>query len=222
LKPECIDCPYKASYVAPQLRHNTDIMFIGQNPGEEEIKDGYPFSQKGKCGSFLRRYIAKLKPEIVVSITNAVKCGTPNNKAPSVKEIRKCNDILLEEIGYCNPKLIVVLGKTAMIAVTGVKEGILKWNGKIMFDREPPVLVCVHPSFIIRGKDLKIFEKGILPMYAFFDEGEDIEVKDVNELESTDEEVGFDIETTSLRPQTGKILCFSVSNGKKALYGEIE
>lgn len=225
MRPNCDDCPYKEyGFVKPELHPNSHYLFVGQNPGQEELKAGYPFCEAGQSGALLRSYLRELTDKgFIYSITNAFKCGTPNNKTPTPKEVELCNPYLLEDIAYTNPKLIVALGKPAMIALTGIKSSILELNGHILRQFNPPVLICVHPSYVLRqGRDLKVFEKGILPALKYFDEAKEVEVKVVETIPPTDEVVGFDIETSSLHPHTGIIKCFSVSNGDKVIFVEIE
>lgn len=223
---ECKDCPYhEFGYVAPQLQKDSDILFVGQNPGKEELKAGIPFCPKGDSGDLLRRYLAELDTKgIKYSITNALKCGTPNNKTPTPKELKKCKHHLEADIAETTPKLIVALGKPALIALTGLNKSILKLNGKVLREYTPPILVCVHPSFIVRNayKNIAIFEAGILPALSYFDKAQEIEVRTEVTVEPTEEEVGFDIETTSLLPHLGIIRCFSISDGDKAIFVEIE
>lgn len=225
IKQNCENCPFKDfGYVPPELKPNSDILFVGQNPGQEELKIGYPFCHKGNSGKLLRSYIEELdKKGLIYSITNALKCGTPNNKTPTPKQVQVCIDKLQEDIKFTTPKLIVALGKPALTALTGLKTGILKLNGHILRQYNPPIAVCVHPSFVNRrGRDLKIFEKGILPALKYFDKEIKVEYKEVITILPTEEEIGFDIETDSLQPHLGKIKCFSVSDGNTALFVEIE
>lgn len=220
----CDSCPYRGlGYVEPQLIENSGVLFIGQNPGVEEVKDGYPFSVNGKCGEVLRKYLKVLdEKNITYSVTNAVKCHSPNNKIPSKKEGALCLDKLQADIEYCNPKLIVVLGKVALRSLTSITDSILKLNGHILKDFHIPVLVCVHPSYVLRqGKSEAVFEKGILPALSYFDKENEVEIIDRDDIDCTSEEVAFDIETSSLRPLKGKIKCFSVSNGEQAIFVRI-
>lgn len=219
----CEGCKFKEEgYVAPILIEKSDILIVGQNPGANEIEEGYPFCRSGDCGKLLRKYTDIMeKKELKVSITNAMKCGTPNNKTPTKKETEVCKDKLNEDIRITTPKLIVVLGKVAMTAITGLTGKITTLNGHILREYSPPVLVCIHPGRVIRNKDEKEFEKGILPAIKYFDKPVDIEYKVKETIPPNIEPVGFDIETTSLKPQRGELKCFSVSDGKKAIFVEV-
>ena len=222
----CEKCKFKEfTFVKPQLVKDCDLLIIGQNPGAEEQKEGYPFCLKGKCGNFLRtRYLPQFdKKGIKYSITNALKCGTPNNKTPTKKELDICKPSLIEDIKYCNPKLILTLGKPALMALTGITSAITPLVGKILYDYSPPICVCLHPSTVISyGKDLKEFEKGILPALKYFDTQEELEYRTQENIEPLSFTVGLDIETTGLLPIKHKIKSVSISEGKKAIFSEIE
>lgn len=222
LTSKCEGCPFTdEGYVAPQLVKNCFVLFVGQNPGQEELKMGYPFCTRGQSGKMVRKYLDRFP--YTFSVTNALKCGTPNNKTPTKKQLLRCKYKLDEEIAYCNPKLIVVFGKPALLAVTGLSVAITPLNGKILRDFDLPVLVCLHPSYIKRIKDEQLFEKGILPAFKFFEKQEPLPFKIKKEVEPTDEAVGFDLETTNLRPQFGELKSFSVSDGERAVFvGEEE
>ena len=140
---------------------------------------------------------------------------------PNKKEIDFCKPNLEKAIAYTTPKLIVPLGKPAVYAVTGRRDGILKLNGKLIAGN-PPVIPCVHPSYITGyGRDEGIYEKGILPAINFFAEETKLKIKKKDIIEPTKEEVGFDIETSSLRPD-GELKCFAVSDGKSAIFVEVD
>ncbi len=214
----CLNCPYKdMGFVYPSLTIASDILFIGQSPEKEELKEGYPLSEKSSSIKILRKYLKEITS--TYSITNAVKCLTPFNKVPSKKDIERCKPFLLKDIEYVNPKLLVVFGKSAFFAVTGKVSNILKINGHILNDFKIPVLVCVNPKYVNRIKDEKIFEKGILPALKYFMEEKKVEYTETDKLEYTKEETALDIETTGLKPYNSEIICFSISNTENKFIG---
>lgn len=219
----CEKCKYKEfTYVPPSLVKNSDLLIVGQNPGAEEQEEGKVFM--GKCGQFLRNYLTSFdKKGIIYSITNALKCGTPNNKTPTKKELEICKPLLLQDIEYCSPKLILTLGKCAFISLTGKIESITPLIGHILYEYPVPILVGLHPSAVTGyGKDRALFEKGILPALKFFDTKVEMSYKVENSIPAYNFPVGLDIETTSLCPYKGKIRSVSVSNGKKGIFAEVE
>lgn len=218
---DCEGCAlYDEAMVEPQLLPNSDILFVGQNPAKEEVNSGYPFCHKGKAGALLREYTDELT--VRYSITNVVKCYTADNKVRK-KEVDKCANKLLADIKYTAPKLIVALGRPALNALTGKNMSILRMNGKILTEYNPPILACVHPSYVnYNGNNKAVFEKGILPAVKYFVEETPLDWCTKDTIEPSDEEVGFDIETSALRPHNGKLRCFAVSNGDKAVFVEVE
>jgi DNA polymerase len=88
-------------------------MFIGEAPGEKEAKTGRPFV--GASGRFLNELLQSIdmKREDVY-ITNIVKDRPPNNRNPSVKEIRLYQPFLLRQIDIIRPEVIVPLGRFSM------------------------------------------------------------------------------------------------------------
>ncbi len=116
---------------------NAKIFFIGQAPGAMENKTGHPFV--GRAGKYLTKMIEEIglhRDEVF--ITSTVKHFPPKNRAPEPDEIGACRPYLLRQLALVNPKIVVLLGKTAE---TMKDEPILK-NKK--------VLVTVHPSAAMR------------------------------------------------------------------------
>lgn len=93
---------------------DADVMLIGQNPGREEDKTGKPFV--GQSGKYLNNVLKKagLRREDIF-ITSVVKHITPNNRKPSDDEIKACLPYLEKQIDLIQPKIIVLMGKTAWL-----------------------------------------------------------------------------------------------------------
>ena len=88
------------------------IVLIGQNPGEEEAKQGRPFV--GRTGKYLDRVLEKYNiPRGKLFITSVVKRKTPKNRKPTAKEIKYWLPYLIEEIKRSKPELIVLMGEVA-------------------------------------------------------------------------------------------------------------
>lgn len=90
-------------------------MLVGQNPGREEDKVGRPFV--GRSGKFLNKILAEFgfKREEIF-ITSIVKHVTPGNRAPLSDEVEACMPYLTVQIQEIKPKIIVLMGKTALKA----------------------------------------------------------------------------------------------------------
>jgi len=132
------------------------LMIVAEGPGQEEDEQGKPFV--GKCGAKLDqilKYIGVSRQEIY--ITNAVICRPPNNRPPLLEEILACQWRLHLQIKLIQPQLIVLLGKTAMMAMLGKDiKGPLKqffiddWLTFTIDGQEFKAISSYHPSFLLR------------------------------------------------------------------------
>jgi uracil-DNA glycosylase family 4 len=225
----CLECPFRDwGYVEPDLKES-NILFVGENPGGQDVKDNKVLSPKSDAGAILKPYLKQFDNKgITYSLTYAVKCHSPGDKEPGLKVIRRCRPLLEQDIAETKPKLIVAFGKTAMIALTDLRKGVKKLNGHVLREQEIPILICLHPETICHSKEPekaeKQFEKGIMPALYFFDEQEKLPYAIKRTLQPTEEEVGFDIETNELNPLVpgARMRCFAVSNGQKAYFVKME
>lgn len=88
------------------------IMFVGQNPGKEEVKQGKPFV--GRSGRYLNYVLMKNNIDRrKLYITSVVKQPTPNNRKPMAQEINYWMPYLIEEIKRIKPKVIFLMGGVA-------------------------------------------------------------------------------------------------------------
>lgn len=147
------------------------LMFVGEQPGDEEDIQGRPFV--GPAGRLFNRALAEagvLREDAYV--TNAVKHFkfTPTGKrrlhqAPEAGDIACYRPFLLREIGLVRPRLLVGLGATALRALTGRPVPVLKARGSVMDGPDGvPVFATVHPSYLLRIPD----EAGQQREYARF------------------------------------------------------
>lgn len=89
---------------------DTDIVFIGEAPGQKEDEQGEPFV--GAAGKFLNEMLAAadLKREDVY-ITNIVKYRPPNNRDPLPEEKRAFWPYLMQQLEIIAPKVVITLGR---------------------------------------------------------------------------------------------------------------
>ncbi len=93
---------------------NSNMVFIGEAPGKNEDIKGIPFV--GAAGKFLEEMLNNInKKRENVYITNIVKYRPPNNRDPEPREKEACNEWLIEELKIISPKLIIFLGRHAML-----------------------------------------------------------------------------------------------------------
>jgi DNA polymerase len=136
------------------------IMFIGEQPGDQEDLAGRPFV--GPAGNILTRALEAVGiPREQVYVTNAVKHfkfeirGKRRlHKKPVDAEIVACHDWLKREIELVIPRLLVAMGATAVRSVLGRSVPIKVSRGKLLeYSPEISLLITVHPSFLLRVPD---------------------------------------------------------------------
>lgn len=130
---------------------NADWFFIGEGPGEQENLQGKPFV--GPAGKLLDEMLKALGLSRFkqVYIANVVKCRPPQNRVPKPDEIQSCLPYLLEQIRLVEPKIIVVLGKTAATALLERDEALAKLRGNIHAFAGIPLIVTYHPAYLLRN-----------------------------------------------------------------------
>lgn len=127
----------------------SDIMFIGEAPGENEDIQGEPFVGRG--GQLLNKAIEALGwQRDDIYITNVTKCRTPNNRQPVATEIASCYKHLKKEIEVVQPKVIVCWGAVAANTLIHPDFKITQEHGH-WFEKEDRRMVAVfHPSYLLR------------------------------------------------------------------------
>jgi len=126
-----------------------DIMFIGEAPGEEEDLQGLAFV--GAAGQFLTKMITAMGyAREDVFIANVCKCRPPRNRVPDAIEMQKCLPFLREQIQIVRPKVIVLLGGTAIKGVLNNQVGVTRVQGQWTSYEGIPVMPTFHPSYILR------------------------------------------------------------------------
>lgn len=124
------------------------IMFIGEAPGQEENKQGVPFC--GRAGILLDRWLSEFHIQDKIYICNICKCHTPGNRIPEQGEIEACLPYLKEQIEVVKPKVIVLLGGTALKAIFGNDLKITRERGITREFCGIPTIPTYHPAFILR------------------------------------------------------------------------
>lgn len=164
----CDLCLTRTQVVSGEGSHNADMMFIGEAPGYSEDKYGKPFIGKsGKLLDYYFNYYGWNRKDIY--LTNVIKCKTPRNRQPSGTEIYKCKEYLIDEIKTVNPKIIVLLGNTAISTLVGVDNKVKKLAGKPFRYKDIIIFPMYHPSYMMMNKELiSIYDKHWKLLYAIF------------------------------------------------------
>jgi len=129
------------------------IMLIGEGPGSNEDQEGLPFV--GRAGALLDKMLDSIDLNRKnVYITNVVNYRPPENRRPTEEEIAKYLPYLKKHIEIINPKILVLLGSTALNALVGNKVVISKargqWIEKQFGECKTSVIVTFHPAFLMR------------------------------------------------------------------------
>lgn len=142
LRQDCVSC---ARCPLCSTRHNvvfgvgpehTDVMFIGEGPGENEDLQGEPFV--GAAGQLLDEMLSIIGlSRRNCYIANIVKCRPPQNRDPKPEEREKCSPWLTEQIQLIHPKIIVCLGRIAAMEYINPNFRITREHG-LWYDIEAP------------------------------------------------------------------------------------
>jgi len=129
------------------------IMLIGEAPGANEDLEGLPFV--GRAGQLLDKMLAAINLDRrKVYISNIVNYRPPENRKPTQKEIDTYLPFIHKHIEIINPKILVLLGSTAMNALIGSEFVISKMRGKWIEKKfgscKVSVIVTFHPAFLMR------------------------------------------------------------------------
>ncbi len=136
------------------------IVFIGEQPGDEEDRQGHPFV--GPAGRLFDRALEEAGIDrSQVYVTNAVKHfkfeerGKRRiHKKPSASEAKACQPWLVAEMEAIKPAIIVCLGATAAQSVFGPEYRVTKERGNfVKHPWAPHATSTIHPSAILRAPD---------------------------------------------------------------------
>lgn len=153
----CTRCPLyqgRTKIVHTTGNFNADLMFVGEAPGADEDASGEPFV--GRAGQLLNKIIEAigLKREDVC-IGNINRCRPPGNRQPTLPEAETCKPFLLREITVIRPKVIVVLGNTALHNLLETKVGISRMRGQFHDYFGVKVMPTFHPAYLLRDPSKK-------------------------------------------------------------------
>ena len=134
------------------------LMIVGEGPGQKEDEIGKPFV--GDAGMLLNKMLnaISIKREKIY-ITNVVNYRPPNNRKPEPSEIERYSNFLRKHISIINPKILVLMGSTAMESLFGSKIKITKERGKwkeiIINNKTYLTMITFHPAYLLRQAEQK-------------------------------------------------------------------
>jgi len=132
-----------------------EILIIGEAPGRDEDIQGRPFV--GKSGQLLDKILAAcgFTREEHIFISNIVKCRPPDNRVPTPHEANICKPWLLKQIELINPKILILLGATALKYMAGPDHRITSERGNWIYCYGRPAMPVYHPAALLRDPSLK-------------------------------------------------------------------
>lgn len=125
------------------------IMLIGEAPGQNEDRDGLPFT--GRSGKLLDEILleAGLSRDDVY-ITNIVKCRPPGNRDPRIDEQERCISYLRHEFAALKPEIVVCLGRVAAQRIIRRDFKITREHGEFVSKNGTLFTAVFHPSAVLR------------------------------------------------------------------------
>ena len=137
---------------------NSPIMFIGEAPGIDEDESGLIF--QGKVGELLTKMLIAINIKIQNTyLAYSINFRPPDDRKPTAQEIKRYSTFLKEHISIIKPKILVLMGSTAMECVTGSKNKISNergiWKELILDKITYPIMVTFSPSYLIRFPENK-------------------------------------------------------------------
>lgn len=165
---DCALCDTRKNVVFGDGNPNSEVMFIGEGPGEQEDIQGLPFV--GPAGQLLDDMLEMIYLDRSrVYIANIVKCRPPRNRDPLAVEKDACIHWLREQMELVSPKIIVCLGRIAATELISEDFKITKEHGQWFQKDGIQIMAIYHPSALLRDPlkrpetfvDLKALQKAI-------------------------------------------------------------
>ena len=137
---------------------NSPIMIVGEAPGDIEDNSGCSF--QGEIGLLLKKMLSAINIKIEkVYRTYSINFRPPDDKKPTAQEIRRYSIFLKDHITIIDPEILILMGSTAMEAVSGLNGKISdergKWKEIILKNKTFPLMVTFSPSYLIRYPENK-------------------------------------------------------------------
>ena len=134
------------------------IMVIGEGPGQKEDEQGKPFV--GDAGVLLNKMLEAIQiKRNNIYITNVVNYRPPNNRKPEPSEINRYSNFLRKHISIIDPKILILMGSTAMESLFGSKIKISKergvWKDLIIQNKTYLTMITFHPAYLLRQAEQK-------------------------------------------------------------------
>jgi len=151
---KCRLCKTRKNTVPGEGPPDARLFFIGEAPGRNEDETGRPFiGQSGQLLTILLGEAGIDRKEVF--ITSILKCRPPNNRKPKDDEIERCKPYLLQQVKAINPKMIVLLGLTAIKNMIGDQKKLKDTHGRVVGAGDYNYFITYHPAAARRFPGLK-------------------------------------------------------------------
>lgn len=242
----CVSCGLYKNVKSPKMKpygnFRKKIMIVGEAPGEVEDTKGKPW--QGKTGLLLQRTCKSLGVDLFEDCVNINAChcrpsdDNDKNRPPTNLEIDSCRKTTLQYIQHYKPKLIILLGTSALYSLIGYRwkrdlSGISKWRGFTIPDQDFKtwVVPTFHPSFVERDETevaMTVWTQDLRKAFSLIDvpvpmlKQPTIKIiTDLSILDSiVDGLVAIDYETTGIKPHAAghKIVSTAVAVSDDLVY----
>ena len=152
---KCVLAKTRKNAIFGEGNSHAPIVIIGEAPGKDDDLQGRPFV--GYSGQLLDNILKAcgFNRNQHVFISNIVKCRPPGNRIPHPEEIEACIPFLLQQIELINPKILILLGATALKTIIGPEMRITKIRGQWINCENRLAIPVYHPSALLRNPALK-------------------------------------------------------------------
>ena len=138
--------------------YKSKIMIVGEGPGQKEDQEGKPFV--GDAGILLNKMLKSINIDRKkIYITNVVNFRPPNNRKPEPSEISKYSNFLRKHIAIIDPKILILMGSTAMESLFSSNIKITKergsWKDIIINNKTYLCMITFHPAYLLRQPENK-------------------------------------------------------------------
>lgn len=151
----CKLCETRQNVVFGAGNPHSQIMLIGEGPGQHEDEEGEPFvGRSGQLMDKMLEYIG-LSREKNIFIGNMVKCRPPQNRDPERDEVEACIGYLRNQVAIINPKIIVCIGRIAAQRLIDPDYKVTKQHGEWVLKNGVWMTGTFHPAALLRNPNNK-------------------------------------------------------------------
>lgn len=151
----CGLCETRTHVVFGQGCETSEVLFVGEGPGQSEDEQGLPFV--GRSGQLLDHYLSAIDLDRSKNcyIANIVKCRPPQNRDPLPEEQAACMPWLREQFRLMRPKIIVCLGRIAAQAMIDPQFSVTRQHGVFTEKGGIAFMATFHPAALLRSPHQK-------------------------------------------------------------------